>query len=177
VNLYLPDLIRLGQQEPALRFLVIGAHAVFSHGHTRFTQDVDFLVRQADRLLWIERILKAGFKPFAEAQAFAQFEQEQGDPFDLMFVNDQTFEKLWAGRVEKTFKETPAYVPSVDDLIILKLHALKQKLPHRTSKDMEDVEMMIRRNNLDLNSSHYQELFLKYGSRDIYETMQRILKY
>jgi len=55
-------------------------------------------------------------------------------------------------------------VPSLDHLLALKLHALKQKLPHRTSKDAEDVEMLIKRNGLDISRSHYEELFLKYGT-------------
>ena len=51
----------------------------------------------------------------------------------------------------------------------LKLHALKQKLPHRSSKDAQDVEILVRRNGLNISQRHYEELFSKYGSRGIYE--------
>ncbi len=76
-----------------------------------------------------------------------------------------------------TFDGACAGVPSVDHLIALKLHSIKQGLAHRTSKDMEDVEMLVRRNKLDLTMAHYEALFLKYGNREIYETILRILKY
>jgi hypothetical protein len=65
---------------------------------------------------------------------------------------------------------------ALDHLIALKLHAMKQKLPHRTSKDAEDVELLVRRNNINLTKPEYKALFLKFGTLEIYETF-RILKH
>jgi hypothetical protein len=47
--------------------------------------------------------------------------------------------------------------------LALKLHALKQTLPLRTSKDAEDVEMLVRRHRLNLRHPHYEQLFLKFA--------------
>jgi hypothetical protein len=173
----LPAFIRLAQNPPPLQFLIIGGHAVAAHGHTRSTFDVDFLVRQKDRPLWTERATRAGLTAISETASFIQFAQEsKRDGLDVMFVNDATFDQLSSASVERPFGDVTARIPSVDHLLALKLHALKQGLARRTSKDAEDVEMLARRNNLDLAQAHYEQLFLKYGTREIYETILRILR-
>lgn len=84
-----------------------------------------------------------------------------------MFVMLESFDRFWEASEEKNFGVSTARVPSLDHLLALKLHVLKQGLSHRTFKDAEDVEMLARRNNLDLNQERYETLFLKYGSREI----------
>jgi hypothetical protein len=173
----LADFIRLARQEPALPFLVIGGYAVAAHGHVRATFDVDFLVRRADREAWFTRLTGAELEIFASSAVFAQFSQAQGgDELDLMFVDEPTFERMWAASEERDFGSTPARVPCLDHLLALKLHALKQVLPHRTSKDADDVEMLVRRNGLNLREARYEQLFLKHGNREIYETFLRLVR-
>lgn len=173
----LPDFIRLGNQPPPLRFLVIGGYAVGAHGYTRATFDVDFLVRRAERDAWFARIEKAGLKRFADTTNFAQFTQTLGDGLDLMFVNETTFEKLWQASEERSFGAATARVPCLDHLLALKLHVLRQALAHRTSKDAADVEELLRRNEINLQDPHYEALFLKHGTRELYDTFVRILRH
>src|ERR1043166_5769070 len=168
------DFIKQADRAPSLQFLLIGGYAVAAHGHTRPTFDVDFLVRQTDCEKWFTKLSGAGLKIVQETRGFAQFIQtEEGDPLDLMFVNDPTFSDFVDLAQERDFNGTSARVPSLDHLLALKLHALKQALPSRTAKDAEDVEMLARRNKLNLADSHYEALFLKYGTREIYETILR----
>jgi hypothetical protein len=108
----LAHFIGLGNQEPPLRFLIIGGYAVAAHGHTRATFDVDFLVRRADRELWGARLAQSGLTLFGETRAFAQFTQgDQGDGLDLMFVQEATFESMWERSEERDFGGTLARVP------------------------------------------------------------------
>jgi hypothetical protein len=173
----LADYIRLGQAAPGLRFLVIGAYAVAAHGHTRATFDVDFLVRRLEREVWSERLAGAGLHRHGESVAFAQFVSAEGaDGLDLMFVDDRTFEPMWEASSERDLGGARARVPCLDHLLALKLHVLKQGLPHRTTKDAQDVEMLIRRNSVNLLDPRYERLFLKYGTRDIYETFVRVVR-
>src|SRR4051812_42901149 len=97
----LPEFIKLGNQMPALRFLVIGAHAVAAHGHTRFTEDVDFLINRNDSEAWLQRLSERGLTKFSEFSTFAQFSQDGGIGFDLMFVKPETFEPMWEASIEK----------------------------------------------------------------------------
>ena len=169
--------IQFGQQAPALRFLLIGGYAVAAHGHTRATFDVDFLVRRADRDAWFARLAAAALKLEGETRAFAQFGQPQGgEGLDLMFVDDQTFDRMWQASEELDFGGSPARIPCLDHLLALKLHALKHARPHRASKDAEDVELLVRRNGLNLREPRYEQLFLRYGSRELYDTFLRLLR-
>ncbi len=170
------DFIALGKQDPPLRFLVIGGYAVLVHGHSRFTNDFDMMVRRTDSEAWIERIKAAGMTLFARTQTFAQFSQPRGEGLDLMFATDETFEELWKSSIESSFDSSKARLPSLDHLLALKLHALKHTQPHRTAKDMEDLEVLVLRNDIPLESDRYRNLFLKYGNQHIYDTLKRILR-
>lgn len=170
------DLINLAKRPPELRFVVIGGHAVWAHGYGRTTHDIDFLVAAEDREGWIRRLKDAGLSKTSEVKAFAQFSQTDGDAFDLMFVNASTFEQIWTGSQEHSFFGTMARIPSLDHLLALKLHALKQGLLHRTFKDADDVETLVKLNKLDIATPQYEQLFLKYGTREIYETFLRICR-
>ena len=171
------DFIKLADQPPSLRFLVIGGYAVGVHGYHRSTYDIDFLVFKGDRDVWIAKLQEAGLQKISETTAFAQFSQKDAEGFDLMFVSDDTFEQMWAASLEKEFDNVRARLPHLDHLLALKLHALKQKVPHRTGKDATDVEQLIRLNRLDISQPLYENLFLKYGTAEIYETFLRILRY
>ncbi len=91
-----------------------------------------------------------------------------------MFVDESTFDPIWHASEERDFGGGHAPVPCLDHLLALKLHALKQALPHRTGKDAEDVELLLRRNSIDLRQSQYEQLFLEYGTREIYESFLRL---
>ncbi|MFO1512517.1 MAG: hypothetical protein U1F83_06320 [Verrucomicrobiota bacterium] len=171
----LPDFIKLGNESPALGFVLIGGWAVGAHGYARATFDVDFMVRRSERAAWIERLTSCGLKLFRESGVFAQFTQVAGDGLDLMFVDGPTFTKIRDASEERAFGDVKARVPCLDHLLAKKLHALRQNLAHRTSKDVDDVEVLLRRHEINLADPHYKTLFLKYGTSEIYETFVRLL--
>lgn len=158
----LADFIKFGAAEPVLRSLVGGGYAVAAHGHTRPTFDVDLMIRRQDAPEWHRRARAAGLSTVGESKAFIQYSQPQGgDGLDLMLVSDETFEQMWSASEEKELGYGRARVPCLDHLLALKLHALKQGLSHRTSKDAEDVEILVRRNRVDLKDARYELLFNK----------------
>ena len=134
------DFINLARQAPELRLVVIGSYAAAAHGYQRAVFHIDFLAREEDRDAWITKLLAAGLRKVSEASVFAQFSQEDGEGFDLMFVNRETFEQMWRDSFEQRFDEHVARAPHVDHLLALKLYALKQKVAHRTRKDATDIE-------------------------------------
>lgn len=171
------DYIRLSQQQPVLQAIVIGGYAVAAHGHTRATFDVDLMVRGTDREAWLERLGGAGLNLVAQTSSFAQFSPSNGgEGLDLMFVNDSTFDRIWQASEERDFGSARARIPCLDHLLALKLHSLKHGLPHRTAKDAEDIEILVRRNSVNIHEPRYEQLFLKYGTREIYETFLRLLR-
>ena len=171
----LADYVRMANEDPALRFLVIGGYAVAAHGHVRATFDVDFLADRSERDRWYSRVEKWKLNVVASNDVFAQLAPSSGGAdFDLMFVGPETFQPMFAGGVERSFGEVSAKVPSLEHLLALKLHVLKQEIPHRFSKDAEDIETLIRRNNVNLQRQLIKELFLKHGTKELYETFLRL---
>jgi hypothetical protein len=174
----LRNFLELAARDPALCVLVIGAHAVAAHGHTRATFDVDFLVPRKDEQEWLRRAAVSGLRLLAKSDSFAQFAYDQeGDALDLMLVNDPVFETMWSASEAREFGDLTFHVPSLNHLLALKLHVLKQSLAHRTAKDAEDVEMLLRVNKIDLDAPAMRSLFLKYGNEQLYETFHRLLRH
>jgi predicted nucleotidyltransferase len=94
-----------------------------------------------------------------------------------MLVDDHTFDLMAATAVTANFDGMESRVVSLDNLLILKLHVLQQALPHRTGKDAGDVEELLRRNRVALESDHYRNLFLTYGDQNLYDTFRRLLRH
>jgi hypothetical protein len=59
-------------------------------------------------------------------------------------------------------------------LLAFKLHLLKHS--YRSTIQATDIEMLIRQRGLNLRSQEYEQLFLKYGTREIYETFCRVTR-
>lgn len=168
------ELVKVCADDPSLPFLVIGGHAVIAHGYPRLTHDLDFLVRKSQRDLWRIKVLRLGFHVFEERASFIQFSRSAGMPdWDLMLVNDLTFEKMWAESITIDFAGTGARMVALDHLIALKLHVLKQNLPHRALRDLDDVINLVLKNGLDIRTERYRTLFLKYGDQLTYDRVLR----
>lgn len=161
-----------------------GMLAVFVRRHGQVASRTRLATRRrGDRIqAWpaanpFSRSPPSGLTLFAKTDGFAQFSQAQGgDALDLMLVDGSTFEPMWQAAEERDFGGARARIPSLDHLLALKLHTLRQSLPHRTSKDAEDVEILVRRHGLKLRDARWEQLFLKYGSREIYDTFLRLLR-
>lgn len=158
-----------------LKFLVIGGLAVNMHGCSRDTADLDLLVRQQDRAEWMKLFSELGYTLIGEKSVFCQYSPLDSGawPVDLMFVNDETFgEFLKSGLPVEMFGER-LLIPTLEHLIALKLHALKNGRIERYLKDYLDVEGLVRANKIDLSQEKMRELFLKYGTLDVYEKISR----
>jgi Nucleotidyl transferase AbiEii toxin, Type IV TA system len=161
-----------------LAFLVIGGHAVNLYGFSRETADLDFLVCSDDRPSWTALFTELGYRIFSESQNFVQLasDKETGWPVYLMFVRPATFQPTLEDSRVMEFYGSTARVPTLEHLIALKLHAIKNTQAHRFLKDFLDVENLIRTNNLDIKSENIRRLFEKYATLELYERMSATLR-
>ena len=83
------------------------------------------------------------------------------------------FEKMSTESKVTQFGETSARVPSIEHVIALKLHALKQGLAHRRILDFDDVMNLVLKNGIDLGESRWREIFEKHGNLDLYERLRK----
>jgi predicted nucleotidyltransferase len=160
-----------------LRWLVIGGLAVNHYGYSRDTSDLDFFIAQDDRADWMKLLADLGYVHFHDGGNFIQYDAPEKNawPIDLMLVQEKTFAPMLEAGVAAEFFGVKTKVPSLDHLLALKLHALKNTRMHRFLKDFLDVENLIRINKLDIKSQKIRGLFDKYGTPDLYEKISRSL--
>ena len=155
----------------ALRLLIIGGHALNAYGYTRVTQDLDILIDREERVHWLTALESLGFRLHYDGGVFLQTMPPAGCrwPLDLMLVSSQTFSTMYESSRETEMGECRLRVPSLEHLIALKLHVLKQGLSHRGFKDFMDVLSLIQANDLDVGSDSFKALCKKYGNAGVYE--------
>ena len=91
-----------------------------------------------------------------------------------MLANEPTFASLWEAAGEVRLEGRSFRVVSIEHLLAMKLHVLKQGKLHRFLKDFQDVVDLARVNNLDLRSEKFRGLFAKYGNMRLHEQVLRI---
>lgn len=161
--------------ERRLRFLLIGGFAVNAHGHGRTTGDLDLAVPKADQAAWEALVVSIGHRLGESNDRFLQFESNSPNrlPIDVMLTNEPTFAALWDAAVEVQYDGRSFRAVSIEHLIAMKLHVLKQAKLHRFLKDFQDVVDLARVNHLDLRSEKFRALFAKHGSVRLYEQVLR----
>ncbi|HZV35901.1 MAG TPA: nucleotidyltransferase [Verrucomicrobiae bacterium] len=169
------EILNHGSTESGFDFLIIGGYAVNAHGYARLTVDLDILINKAHRDFWKELMLKNGYTVYNEHENFSQFTPVARDqlPVDFMFVNEQTFQKMRAEAVAGVMGGIKVKHPSLMHLIALKLHVIKQALPHRASKDLYDVIQLVQINHVDVKSGDFKQLCEKFGDKKTYEAIVR----
>lgn len=162
-------------RQQGLDFLVIGGLAVNFYGYSRETADLDLLIRRDARAAWGGLLSRLGYTVEQDAEAFVQLAPPRSGewPVDLMMVRAPTFVPMLAESREVEMYGVRLRIPSLGHLLALKLHALKNTRAHRFLKDFQDVEGLVRINQLDLKSEKVRQLFLKYGNLELYEKVVR----
>ncbi len=156
-----------------LRFLVIGGHAVNAHGFSRFTKDVDFLVRREDSHAWQEFLARLGFILHRHETNFVQFTTPAASslPLDLMLVNDATFGAMWSAAPEVDWLDVRVHMPALEHLFALKFHSLHHGPRSRHYKDFIDIVSLADVNGIDVRSDRIRQICAKYGTAEIYERL------
>jgi hypothetical protein len=162
----------------ALPCILCGGHAVIFHGVPRSTFDFDFVIRRNDRSGWLELLGEVGYTIYRENPTFLQMNGPDGTspPVDLMFVSQETFNKLATDSLQAPEIMFEARVISLRHLLAMKCHAIKNAQRARVEKDVDDVIALVRINDIDLGQSEWKELILKHGPPELYEKLARITK-
>jgi hypothetical protein len=154
-------------------FLIIGGHAVNAYGYSRFTKDLDILVKKEERTAWLSALRDAGFTLYRDGGSFLQMSppSDYRWPLDLMMVDGETLAPMLVAAREIQIGDSRLKVPSLDHLFALKFHVLKQEIPGRGYKDLVDVLTLAECNGVNLRSDRIRELCEKFGSAKIYERL------
>ena len=60
-------------------------------------------------------------------------------------------------------------MPSLQHLIAMKLHAIRQNPTQREPKDLQDIFELIAENGVNVQEKSFRELCLKYGTQELYQ--------
>jgi hypothetical protein len=136
--------------ESAIPFLMIGGHAVNHYGYTRATMDVDFMIAAEDVAAVREVMKTAGFSNISEGGTVIFFSlPESSVRVDFLPVDSETMKQLLTGSVEVLYGGTRLKVPCLNDLLAMKLFALKSGSPRRKERDSSDIVQLMVANRLD----------------------------
>ena len=157
--------IRDGAAQKKLPFLLIGGNAMILLGFPRNTIDLDLLVPMARRSAWLDLMRDLRFHLYHGSDAFAQFEPGGSGmvSVDLMFVDDRTWERLYAEPLARDVAGHPILIPQPEHLIALKLHSASSPDRQRSEMDWEDIRQIIRICGIDSANPAFREIVLRYG--------------
>jgi len=156
--------------------LVIGGHALAAHGVARQTVDVDCLIAVEHRPALDEHLCGGGFERGAETDNFARYvhRSRMVPDVDVLFVDAPTFERLQAGASPMRRGEAALRVPSLPDLIALKLHAIRNQ-PAREVGDLGDIARLLAANPGKVSKEGLGSLCQRFGPAGIENKLQSIL--
>ena len=154
-----------------LPFLVIGGQAIAAWNVPRETADFDILVDRSQSVEWSECLGELKYVLFHDGGNFLQFNSilYSAWPVDLMLVSPETFTRMRAAAIAKPLLGHDLLLPSLPHLIALKLHALKQDLPHRRIRDFLDVVKLLQNNRVHPSEPAMKTIFEQFGTQAIYE--------
>jgi hypothetical protein len=132
--------------------LLVGGFAVNHYGYTRNTLDVDLMIA-SDQIDIVRPIMtRAGFTNQSLLENVAFFARpEAALRVDFLRVDRKTMAELLAGAKRISLHGQALLVPSLRDLIAMKLFALAQALARRVDKDLPDIAYLTILNGLDID--------------------------
>lgn len=172
------DLLAKEFKKANIPFVLIGGFAVNYYKVSRFTGDVDILIDERNFKKVLPLLEQAGYKEVTKQHLFARFVNDDLNfmDLDLMFVDEKTFSGILREGKEVEIEGRKMVVPSLNHLVALKLHSLKNNPDHREDPDLKDLARLIQENQVDVAKNDFRELCLKYGTQELYEKIQGIVK-
>lgn len=151
--------------------VLIGGFAVNYYKFSRQSADVDFLITEEDFNKIEDYLGQSGYTKESSQKVFVRLKSKSLDLMDIdfMFVDKETLGKITADAKEVVIAKHKFLIPSLINLIALKLHSLKYNFDLRRTKDLFDIVSLIKLNNLNAKTKKFHQLCLKYASEDIYQ--------
>ncbi|MCX6961402.1 MAG: hypothetical protein NTZ08_02990 [Verrucomicrobia bacterium] len=156
-------------EQLGLPVLLIGGHAVNFYGYNRTTLDVDFLIAVDSFPAWRSGFESIGYKWIGQTENFVRLEPVAPAlfPMDVMLVAPETFQKLYAERVECPIGTARMNLPKPIHLIALKLHAMKNPVRLRQGKDLLDILNLVSLCKIDIEGQEFQGVLDRYANEEI----------
>jgi len=158
-------------EREGVRWAVIGGMAMQAWGASRFTKDIDFVVRRRDRDRVVTFAESIGFESLNIGPGYSNHVRTDGTRIDFMYVNDETADRLFDSAMKRpVVGDVTAPVAAPEHLAMMKALAMKSS-SMRTLIDGEDVRFLLALPNID--RSAVREYFSKHGLLDLYDAIDK----
>jgi hypothetical protein len=157
-----------------LSILVIGGQALPAFGVVRQTLDLDCLIA-ADDLGRLDGLLRAaGYAATDRTPIFARYRHPDATVEDvvLLLVDRETLMEISSRARSATIGGEGLRVPRLDDLISLKLHAMRNS-PARFLRDTADIADLLRANPGAVSPDELRSLCETYGPAGVIEALEK----
>ena len=110
---------------------------------------------------------KCAYELFVKTELYARFESEASSVkiIDTPFANCRTYGILSVNGSSIEICDAKFILPKLEHIIAMKLHAVKYGREYRGSKDFHDIVDLVKDNDIDVQTSYFRELCLKYETR------------
>lgn len=155
-------------------YVLAGGFAVNAHHVTRQTLDVDLLIATDNLEKASCALQKAGYQKGLESPVVARLKGD-GKLFldiDLMLIEPGTFQKILKQSQKLTIAGRSFSVLSLEHLIAMKFHALKNDPKSREPKDLLDIIQLARRNGIDPGGPQLRKICESYGTPELFKKIQ-----
>ncbi|MBL7198396.1 MAG: nucleotidyltransferase [Candidatus Omnitrophica bacterium] len=151
--------------------ILIGGFAVNYYKFTRQTADIDFLITRNDFEKISGLLEKVGYKKDFSQDVFVGLKSNKLYLMDIdfMFVDRETLDKIIKDGKGIDIAKHKFIIPSLNNLIALKLHSLKYNFKLRQARDIPDIVSLIKINKMDVKDEGFRKLCLTYGTEEIYD--------
>ena len=161
-----------------ISYVLAGGFAVNAHHVTRQTLDVDLLIATDDLGKASSALQAAGYQKGLESPVVARFKGD-GKLFldiDLMPIDPGTIQKILKRSQKLTIAGHSFPVLSLEHLIAMKFHAIKNDPESRESKDLLDIIQLVRRNGMDASGPELRKICEVYGTPELFKKIQMLTK-
>ena len=135
-------------------FLMIGGHAVNQYGYSRATIDVDFMIA-SDDLDSVQSVMKdAGFTNISQSENVVFFNKPGfALRVDFLKVDANTMKTLLLDAQEVEYGGQLVKIPSLENLIAMKLFSLSSGSSGRWEKDFPDIVHLVVENGMNIDEN------------------------
>ncbi|MBN1516676.1 nucleotidyltransferase family protein [Candidatus Sumerlaeota bacterium] len=163
-------------REHQIKTLLIGGHSMQFYNHQRLTADTDWMICDEDLEMVITILNDKGYSCFDSKAGFSRFSHPATNAIDLdiMLVDRKSFEYMWDRGSEYHDQKISWRVPHPEDMIALKLYAIKNN-PKREAKDLADIVEIARFSGDELTNEKLKDLCIKYGNVRLYMRLKELI--
>ena len=158
-------------EREGVRYALAGGIAVRAWGHSRPTQDTDFVVGGVDQQRVIGFAESLGYLTTFRSEGYSNHRHptESFGNVDFIYVYGDTAEQVFRGAVKREVFEVQVPVTKPEHLVAMKVTAMANS-PHRVLIDAPDIAYLLTLPDID--RANAREQFARHGLLRIFDELE-----